>query len=73
MNTGTHIKAGYGFNVGQNFDRAIVDIPIELAPSEYAQPGYAIGYIAGDPNSRVAFLRSSGRVRVRVIKSGIGQ
>lgn len=61
----TFIKAGWGFDVGPNFDRAIVDIPITLAPGEYAKPGHVIGYIRGDPNSRVAFLRDK-RVRVHV-------
>jgi hypothetical protein len=67
----TYIKSGWGFTVGQNFDRAIVDIPIDLAPSEYAKPGHVAGYIKGDPDSRVAFLRGN-RIRVQVVKRGLG-
>ena len=61
----THIKAGWGFNVGNDFARAKVDTPIELAPNEYAKPGNVIGYIAGDPDSPLGFMRSA-RVRVHV-------
>lgn len=68
----TYIAAGWGFNVGANFDRAIVDIPCELAPGEYAGPaGNVIAYIAGDPESRVSFLRGSGRIRVCVPRRAI--
>ncbi len=68
----TFIKAGYGFHVGENFDRAIVDIPIELAPAEFAKPRYTIGYIVGDPASRVQFLRAK-RVRVHLPLQAIGE
>jgi hypothetical protein len=67
----SYIKSGWGFTVGQNFDRAIVDIPIDLAPGEYAKPGHAIGYIKGDPDSRVAFLRGA-RIRVHVATQALG-
>jgi hypothetical protein len=66
----TYIKAGHGFNVGQDFSRVMVDTPIELAPSEYAKPGHVIGYIAGDLQSGLGFMRKP-RVRVHVRRSGI--
>jgi hypothetical protein len=68
----TYIKAGWGFDVGQNFDRVMVDTPIALAPGEYARPGNVIGYIAGDPASNLGFMRTA-RVRVHVRRSAIGE
>lgn len=61
-----HIKAGYGFSVGQNFARATKDTPIRLAPSEYAVKGNVIGYIAPDPDSSLGFLRYGDAIRVHV-------
>jgi len=66
----SYIRAGFGFHVGQDFDRVTHDTPIELAPKEFALPGKVIGYIAGDPASRLAFMRSA-RVRVHVVKSAL--
>jgi hypothetical protein len=66
----TYIKAGHGFDVGQDFDRVMVDTPITLAPGEYARPGNVIGYIAGDIQSPLGFMRTP-RVRVHVRRSGI--
>ena len=68
----TYIKAGYGFDVGQDFDRVTVDTPIDLAPSEFAKPGNVIGYIAGNPTSKLGFMRAP-RVRVHVRRSAIGE
>lgn len=65
-----YIQAGYGFDVGQDFDRAAADTPIELAPNEFARPGCVIGYIAGDPSSRLGFMRPP-RVRVHVPRRGL--
>ena len=65
-----HIKEGWGFTVDHNFARAKSDTPIELAPSEYAKPGHVIGYIAGDPQSPLMFLRRP-KVRVHVQKSAL--
>lgn len=66
-----YIKAGWGFNVGQDFARAQSDTPIELAPDEYAQGGNLIGYIAGNPKSTLGFMRPA-RIRVHVPKQAIG-
>lgn len=62
----TILKSGWGFDVGQNFARATVDTPIEVAVKEYAKPGCVIGYIAEDPKSNLGFLRhgTNGKVRV---------
>jgi len=75
MNTKHYIKAGWGFNVQQDFARAKVDTPIELAPSEYAKPGHVIGYIAEDAKSSLGFLRygSKGKVRVHARLDSIGE
>jgi len=59
------ISAGWGFDVGGDFARAKVDTQIELAPDEYAKPGHVIGYIKGDPQSPLGFMRHP-RVRVHV-------
>jgi hypothetical protein len=61
----TYIKAGNGFDVGQDFNRVMVDTPITLAPTEYARPGNVIGYIAGNPASNLGFMRAP-RVRVHM-------
>jgi hypothetical protein len=66
----TYIKAGNGFDVEQDISRVTADTPIELAPAEYAKPGHVIGYIAGDPASKLGFMRSP-RVRVHVRRDGI--
>jgi hypothetical protein len=68
-----HIKAGWGYHVGQDFNRAgNTNVEIELAPKEYAKPGNVIGYIAGDPKSNLGFMRAA-RVRVHVTKQAIGE
>ncbi len=61
----TYIKAGNGFDVGNDFARAMVDMPIEIASGEYSKPGHIIGYVAGDPKSPLGFMRAA-RVRVHV-------
>lgn len=66
------IKQGFGFDVGYDFARAVSDTPIELAPKEFAKPGFVIGYIAGDMQSRLGFMRRD-RVRVHVRKDGLGE
>jgi hypothetical protein len=65
-----YIMAGWGYDVGNDFARATRNTPIELAPTEYAKPGCAVGYIAGDPDSHLGFLRRA-RVRVHVLKRAI--
>jgi hypothetical protein len=70
MNSHTYIKAGWGFDVGQDFSRVAVDTPITLAPTEYAKPGNVIGYIAGSPASKLGFMRAP-RVRVHVRRDAI--
>ena len=67
-----YIKAGYGFDVGADFTRAIADTPIELSPKEYAKPNCVIGYIAGDPKSALGFMRDA-RVRVHVRRDALGE
>jgi hypothetical protein len=57
-----YIGKGFGFTVGYDFARAAEDTPIEIDGSD-ARTVY--GYIAGDPESKLGFLRSP-RVRVRV-------
>jgi hypothetical protein len=66
-----YIRAGYGFDVGYDFARAWDNLPIELAPAENAAPRHIIGYISGDPNSKLGFLRDK-RIRVHVPKTAIG-
>ena len=66
----SYIREGCGFHVGQDFDRVTCDTPIELAPKEFALPGHVIGYIAGDPASRLCFMRAP-RIRVHVRKSAL--
>jgi hypothetical protein len=61
----TFIKSGHGFAIGQNFSRAIEDTAITLSPSEYAKPGHVIGYIAGNPDHPLGFMRHA-QVRVHV-------
>ena len=58
----TYIKKGYGFDVGQNFARAVEDTPIEI---DTVQGCWIYGYIAGNPQSSLAFMRAP-RIRVRV-------
>ena len=61
----TYIKKGYGYSVGQDFNRAVVDTPIDLALDEHALPHHVIGYIAGDSKHPLGFMRAK-RVRVHV-------
>lgn len=68
-----HIKAGWGFEVGQDFARAgNTNIAIELAPTEYAKPGSVIGYVAGSKDHPLGFMRKD-RVRVHVRKDALGE
>ena len=72
----TYIKQGWGFDVGQNFARAVIDTPIELSEKEHSgSPRFAIGYIAAIPSSTLGFLRigDKGRIRVRVDRASLGQ
>jgi hypothetical protein len=64
MATQTYIMKGFGFNVGQDFARAVEDMPIEI-DAEDARTVY--GYVAGNPTSSLGFMRAP-RVRVRVDK-----
>ena len=66
----TFIKSGWGFDVGLDFTRATADMPIELAPKEYAKPGHVIGYVSGNPESKLGFMRAP-RIRVHCRKDGI--
>ena len=71
----TYIKSGWGFDVGQNFARAVVDTPIELDEKAFSgSPRYAIGYIAAIPSSTLGFLRygDNGRIRVRIDRASLG-
>jgi hypothetical protein len=66
-----YIQDDSGFDVGANFDRACGDTPvIRFGHDEYAKPGHCIAYIAGNPNSRLGFMRSP-VVRVHVRKNAI--
>ena len=50
----THaIQAGFGFDVGANFERARADIPVALAPTEYAKPHCVIAYDAAGKRMHV--------------------
>lgn len=67
----TVIKAGWGFNVGQDFARANEDTPIEI---DCVRDSDTFGYIAANPKSTLGFLRGSyndSRVRVRVQTRGL--
>ena len=66
----TYIAAGNGFNVGQDFDRVMVDTLIVIDTKAYPKPGHVIGEIAGDPNSSRGFMRRA-KVRVHVRKGAI--
>lgn len=66
----THIIKGWGFDVGQDFARAVEDTPIEIDESAYAKPGHVVGYIAGNPKSTLGFLRHP-KVRVHVQKQAL--
>ena len=52
---------GWGFNVGQDFARAIEDTPIKIVETRGST---VYGDIAGDPNSSHGFMRAP-RIRVR--------
>lgn len=67
------IRPGYGFDVGQDFARAKLATPIELAESECAKPGCVIGYIPENPQSSLGFLRigHNGKVRVHVLRDAV--
>jgi hypothetical protein len=57
-----YIKRGFGFNVGQDFARAQTDLVVNEPKSDR---GFIYGYIVGDPQSSLGFLRSP-KVSVRV-------
>lgn len=65
-----YLRAGYGFDVGQNFARAGVDTPCEIAPKEYARPCFLVAYIPENPASSLGFLKygSGGKVRIHTRK-----
>jgi hypothetical protein len=67
------IRPGFGFDVGQDFARAKVALPVTLAESEYAKPGCVIGYISEQPDSKLGFLRigHQGKVRVHVMRDAV--
>ena len=66
------IAKGYGFNIGHDFARAPNDMEIELAPSEYAKPGYVIGYIKPLVGSCLPVLdRKVDKLRVHVLKEAL--
>jgi hypothetical protein len=67
------LKAGWGFDVGQDFARAAKDTPVTLAPEEYAKPGCIIAYMPPAPESNLGFMRNAGPrgVRIHVQKSGL--
>jgi hypothetical protein len=67
-----YIIKGNGFDVGADFARASEDTPIELAPHEHARPHHVVGYIAGNPESKLGFMRAA-RVRVHVQKRALGE
>lgn len=64
----THeLRAGYGFDIGQNFARAAKYIPARIALGEYAKPGCVIAYIPADPASSLGFLKygnKDGEIRI---------
>lgn len=70
-----YIKRGFGFTVGQDFARASAPLALEIAPTEHAQAGYTVGYIAENPKSSLRFLRigHEGKVRVHVQLSALGE
>lgn len=71
----TYIKAGFGFNVGYDFARAAADTPFEIDVGGFPKKGYLFGWIAGNPNSALGFLRGNrdGKVRVCVRQDGVGE
>lgn len=64
------IRKGWGFDVEHDFARATKDTPIEIATDEYAKPGCVIGYIEGNPESTLGFMRHP-RIRVHVKKQAL--
>jgi hypothetical protein len=70
----TYIKQGFGFTVGYDFARATVDTPLAIDAGAFPKAGYVFGWIAGNPDSRLGFLRGNreGKVRVCVRKDGLG-
>lgn len=70
------IKAGYGFNVGQDFARAKTDLPCRVAAQEYARPGHVIAYTPAQLGSNLGFLRigdRNGEIRVHVLESALAE
>ena len=77
MKTYTHtLKAGFGFDVGQDFARAKADTPARLAPTEYAKPGRVIAYIPADPSASLGFLKygnRDGEVRIHALSNAFSE
>jgi hypothetical protein len=67
------IKQGFGFKVGYDFARAAKDTPFAIDKGAFPKAGYAFGWIAGQPNSALGFMRGdrAGRVRVCVRLDGL--
>jgi len=70
MQTQMTIKKGWGFHVGQNFSRTIENTPITVDSDEYANPGCVIGWIDGNPDHPLGFMRDK-RVRVHIQKQAL--
>ncbi len=64
------IKKGWGFNVEQNFSRTAQDTPITLDLDAYANPGCVIGWIDGNPDHPLGFMRH-GKIRVHIDKQAL--
>ena len=60
----TFIPQGYGFNVGRDFARATEDT---LINEPRVERGHVYGYIAGNPQSKLGFMRPN-RVYISVRK-----
>jgi hypothetical protein len=61
------LLAGHGFDVGQDFGRAALDMPADLDRSQYAKPGCVIAYIDANPASSLGFLKygdRNGKIRI---------
>ena len=55
------IQSGCGFNVGHDFSRTSEPTPIDIVER---RGRYVIGYIDGNPQSKLGFMRS---IRVHVV------
>lgn len=66
------LLAGHGFDVGQDFGRAKLDMPAEIDRSQYARPGCVIAYIDANPASSLGFLKygdRNGKIRIHASES----